>query len=768
MHNYLDTVFRGADFGHLAIFNKRTKQTMRVGIQEASLAEAQMRAIASKDDVYFGWGLVGDATGRGRGKSADVVAVGGFLCDVDCRSAEPGVHSRNEQLPESWEEVFDHLTSIGFPEPTAIRHSGNGAYFDYLFDGIWDLRTPEEHARGTRLSERFQRAFIDAAKTKGWHLDYVGDLARITRLPGTWNHKTQPPKAVQLIRHDDDLRFSLSDVEELIADLEKRLGRSLRTLPAKKAKIEALPQDGEPELSKPNFRSVVAGCRWARWLLEHAAHVPEPDWYAMASIAGRCHNGSRHFHELSKQDPRYEEGETEEKLHRAMTEAGPRTCANIADGLGFEGCKACPFSGRAEIGTPLSLGYTSPGVAGLMAAHVFELESGRYWDLTTRRPLDEKTFTNKFRHITGDTTPHYLVISDKRTRKIARTDYLPGRDELFVVNDDGEEALNLWRRSGAEPAPGDASLITKHLEYLIPDETERKHLLDALAHAVQKPEEKIRHVLLIIGRQGTGKSFVGTLLRSVVGDENAFVAESSDLTSEWTAQMGNRQAVILEELGVFEKREVYETLKRWVTDEFVTVNEKHVKKYRARTPKLMMAFSNHESPIALSDGDRRFWVCRSPAEPLDAAYYRRLFTEGLAQVPAFLDQLLNRDVSGFEPSKAPPSTTAKESILRWSLPVVQQEVEAMIEAEADPFHVDLFTLEDLRLRIFDRLKRLPTIREVTSAVKELGADQVRQIRKEGSGRLRIWAWRNVDQWKQATAAEIRMGLLRPLFLEAAE
>jgi hypothetical protein len=285
-----------------------------------------------------------------------------------------------------------------------------------------------------------------------------------------------------------------------------------------------------------------------------------------------------------------------------------------------------------------------------MRRYAYDVESGRYFELSTGKALDEGSFSNKFWHLTRK-HPHSLLVASGLTRKVDRTEYLPGVPNPFVKNAEGEETLNLWRPSDLVPMKGDAGVIMDHIAYTIPDEKERQHFLDALAQAVQKPQEKIGHVLLVIGKQGTGKSFFGLLLAKILGPANCFVAESSDLTSEWTAQMGNRQLVVLEELRLFEKREVYETLKRWVTDPLVTVNEKFIKKYRARTPRLI-SFSNHDTPIALSDGDRRFWVYKSPAEPKDADYYDR---KGLDQAAAFVAELLERDISRFKPAAPPRS-----------------------------------------------------------------------------------------------------------------
>ena len=374
----------------------------------------------------------------------------------------------------------------------------------------------------------------------------------------------------------------------------------------------------------------------------------------------------------------------------------------------------------------------------------------------------EKAFSNKFRHLTGENTPHSLVISHRFTRKVDRADYLPGVTELFTANENGESVVNLWRPGPVQPLAGDCSIITSHLAFIYPVERELKHFLDCLAHAVQKPSEKIKHVLLTIGVQGSGKSFIGLLASHMFGPNNMWIAESHDLNDGWTASMANRQVLSLEELGIFEKRETYESLKRWITEEVVVVNEKNVPKYLARTPRLMLAFSNHQAPTALQEGDRRWWISRSPAKPKEPSYYERLFAAGLKQVPAFLQFLLDRDVSHFKPSAPPPLTAAKLDIISWSRPAVEQEMEVMMKQGTDPFIRDLVVAETVREKIATRQKgRWPSLREVTDALKALGAVQVGQIRLPENERLRPWAWRNQDQGRTAIPEMIRKELLRP-------
>jgi hypothetical protein len=743
--------------GDLVVFDKAIKRSSRFPLSHLGQAEAYLIERGARTDVYFGWGVQAPSQTTGRGFSSTVCAFPGIMFDWDMVSDDPNVHAKCN-LPERWGQLLEVVRELGLPEPTAIVHSGNGCYGQWLFDQLEEFASEEDRDRVARLSKRFQGLIIRHARERhGWELDDTSDLARITRLPGTFNHKTDPAKLVQLLQFDGSRRYRVEELEEIVSRLDPGGTVEKRQISLSDLEMPEPINDNEPPKKKPSFESVAGGCAWIQSTVERANRLPEPDWYAQASIVGRCENGVGLFHKLSKADPRYDRSEAQQKLEHALEAAGPRTCENIAKELGFEDCQRCPF--RDQLTSPIELGRLHPNTVELMKNHIYDVSTNRYYNVQTLKPLDEKSFSAKFRHRTGPSTPHKLLIEHSFTRKVDVTDYLPGCDKLFL--DVGEEqVLNLWRRSGITPEEGDASIISAHLSYLIPDEAERRHFLDALAHAVQEPGEKIRHCLLLMGEQGTGKSFLGALIERLFGVENVMVAESSDLTSQWTARLGNRQVLVAEELGVFERREAYENLKRWITEEFVTVNEKHVKKYDARSPRLMLAFSNHAVPIALGDGDRRFWACQSPATPKEPAYYTQLFEVGLEQAPAFLAELMRRDISNFKPSAPPPMTGAKEEILKWSRPVVQQEVEAMMEVEARPFHRDLFRVEDLRLEIAERMKnRLPSLRDVTEALKELGAVSLKpQVRRpHGEGRIRLWAWRNVERWANATTAELREG-----------
>jgi hypothetical protein len=107
------------------------------------------------------------------------------------------------------------------------------------------------------------------------------------------------------------------------------------------------------EWSRP--RHVLAGCPWMQHCKDDAAHLPEPEWYRMLSIIGRCKDGGQIAHEVSQPHPKYAPAETNEKLLQAMGSAGPATCAFIGNDLGQRRyCSRCRH--RGQIKSPIVIG----------------------------------------------------------------------------------------------------------------------------------------------------------------------------------------------------------------------------------------------------------------------------------------------------------------------------------------------------------------------------------------------------------------------------
>ena len=102
-----------------------------------------------------------------------------------------------------------------------------------------------------------------------------------------------------------------------------------------------------------NWEAIYQGCDALRSWADTAVGLPEPSWYALASVVGRCAQGDEIFHDLSERDGRYDAAETDGKLAHALEASPPRLCSSIEE-LGGD-CDQCPFKGR--INSPIALGY---------------------------------------------------------------------------------------------------------------------------------------------------------------------------------------------------------------------------------------------------------------------------------------------------------------------------------------------------------------------------------------------------------------------------
>lgn len=526
---------------------------------------------------------------------------------------------------------------------------------------------------------------------------------------------------------------------------------------ARKSKSKKADHVGADNLA--DFDAVRAGCSFVSSGADNA-RLDEPSWYALAGIVGRCGNGEEIFHDISSHDGRYDEQETADKLKHAIVDAKPRTCENIRDVIGHAECSKCVFAGK--INSPIRLGYRPTEIIHLMSGHVLETETGRYLDLKTGAFSSTRAFNDRYSHITKDVTPHTKLAKDELTRKVQVAAYLPGSPDLFQTLENGQEAVNLWKPSGLQPVDGDCEAIHLHLMKILPDEEVRNHFLDVLAFMTQHPGQKVTHAFVLTGKQGTGKSLLFELVKKLFGNHNCRTIESNSLGMRFNAHISNVQLLIVEELWTAERRDTYNAIKTLITARTMSVEEKNIPVFEARTPDFIMGTSNHDIPITLEAGDRRFLIYDSPMEPQGRGYYERLSSSVEQEAGAFLKHLISRNLSTFNPNKAPPLTQAKAEIIGSSRSQVTQEVEALIEENAPVFWRDIVSLNDVRTELQKRLGKTPTLNEVKSALKALGAERLEPIRV-GDKIMRFWAWTNVERWKAAAPNDVRSHLaqLRP-------
>jgi hypothetical protein len=178
---------------------------------QAAPAAAYARQKAAAHEVYFGVGLVRGQP-AGRGKAEDMAAIGALWADIDLA----GPAHEGKPLPATVEDVQGMLSRLPHA-PSMLVHSGHGVHAYWLLKEPWIFEGEAERAEAARLAKGWHGTVCAEAQALGWHLENLGDLARVLRLPGTLNHKTAPPVEVRLIEMAD-ARYNPADFRPYVAD----------------------------------------------------------------------------------------------------------------------------------------------------------------------------------------------------------------------------------------------------------------------------------------------------------------------------------------------------------------------------------------------------------------------------------------------------------------------------------------------------------------------------------------------------------------------
>ncbi|MGY3409376.1 hypothetical protein ACVWZV_005489 [Bradyrhizobium sp. GM5.1] len=249
-----------------------------------------------------------------------------------------------------------------------------------------------------------------------------------------------------------------------------------------------------------------------------------------------------------------------------------------------------------------------------------------------------------------------------------RVEFMPGKPEI-AHDDDGCRVLNLWRPAPwvAQGGAGEPKVFLEHLDYLFDsDEAAIKHVLNFLAHLVQKPHERIGHALLLTSEaKGIGKSTLGTVVRRLVGEQNSRVAQTKDLKGAFDGWLVGKLVVQVDEVYEAGNWDLANKLKPLITEPTVSANIKYGPQIEIDNYARFIMFSNHSAPLNIEEGDRRYFVFNSKAQPREDDYYDRLYRyigtdEAMNDIFAFLK---NRDLSGFNAFRRPPMTEAKQQAI---------------------------------------------------------------------------------------------------------
>lgn len=184
---FLDTIFRPTleqSGGWLLIWQAEGKRSAWF----RNVVDAATYAGKCESDTYIGAGISGGNYGpKARATADEVIAIPALWLDVDF--LHPA--HKSTDLPPDIDGAWQLIADVG-RTPSAVVNTGHGLQAWWrIGDGL--CAEEPERLRIAQAVRNWQTTLIEQARIRhGWRIDATHDLARLMRLPGTWNRKTDP------------------------------------------------------------------------------------------------------------------------------------------------------------------------------------------------------------------------------------------------------------------------------------------------------------------------------------------------------------------------------------------------------------------------------------------------------------------------------------------------------------------------------------------------------------------------------------------------
>lgn len=327
---FFKKLYSNCDRGFLSITLLPERKTLWFKASETQKAALKAENTGKNTNTFFGVGLRKEVLPHNlRGGDEDVFAITALWSDIDIQ----GKAHAQKDLPVSMDEAVNFVELLTL-KPSIIVGSGNGLHAYWLLDTPYFIETREDRENVSAILQNWGKYVNTEAGKKGWKLDTVSDLARILRVPGTINHKTEEKHRCEIIKNED-FRYNIQKFTDGDFAVSKSIG---------KTKVE-------PSLCGDSEK-IIEKCAFIKYCKEHASELPEPYWHAMITNLCLTKNGAEKIHELSKPYAKYSETETNEKIKRAIRENKPHTCEYIKNSLCFKCPRNCSVKAPVVLGTP--------------------------------------------------------------------------------------------------------------------------------------------------------------------------------------------------------------------------------------------------------------------------------------------------------------------------------------------------------------------------------------------------------------------------------
>jgi hypothetical protein len=401
--------------------------------------------------------------------------------------------------------------------------------------------------------------------------------------------------------------------------------------------------------------------------------------------------------------------------------------------------------------------------------HVFVREPPMFIELGTGKCISKEAFTATYAPIVNQIdelparyrdNPIKFAHSTFGLRLASVADYLPVRHGEIVPALVGTK-YNMWKPPAITPlADRKPTIFLEHMNYVFPNQTERRMVANYLAWMVQKPEHKMSFALLIVGRRGVGKSWFSLLLKAIFGDSNTLIIEKGEnVAAKFNADQANRQVIFVDELLPGGKMDVAAAIEPKITATTLTIEPKGVDKFQVANRFNIIGVSNYENALRIRGRrDRKWAIARATPDLIyadasgketakTAEYFTRLHAitppDGTITDEArrVLHWLMVRKIPDEFNGHIPPDTEAKNEVADATADTIEANVNGYYADASGPFRFKLVTVDEVResvCNLFEAdadMNRQKADALTSSAMEDCGC---RRITPAGTGNAQMY------------------------------
>jgi hypothetical protein len=213
--------------------------------------------------------------------------------------------------------------------------------------------------------------------------------------------------------------------------------------------------------------------------------------------------------------------------------------------------------------------------------------------------------------------------------------------------------LTYWTGPTINPQPGNWLIISDFLREVICDASQEayEYLIRYLAHMLQKPEQKPGIIVVLLGRQGTGKGVFFSLLRAIWNRTSLLIQDVDQVLGRFNSALERHVVVCMDEAIFTGDKKAIEHLKSLITEPQCRIEKKYQPTRTIDSYHRFFAASNNSHFAHVDLDDRRFLFLRvSSRRQGDVRYFANL-TKAIHDenvIGAMVHDLLKLDISKFD------------------------------------------------------------------------------------------------------------------------